>query len=185
MSVRFTHQHSHMVELADTILSVTRDAPPDAAERLTGARLRLSREVSEHCRVELAALNARRSDIRDARAVCDRLGIAHYDFAMSARRELSAAQAEALIALMRAAPKPVLIHCEGGADRAGLAAALLSSAVASAPAFADTVAFQGSPLDVHVGERGQLQAFRTNRSDDPGIFYPPTSPSGASIVELV
>ena len=62
--------------------------------------------------------------------------------------------------------------------RAGLGAALLSSAVASAPAFADTVAFQGSPLDVHVGERGQLQAFRTDRSDDPGIFYPPTSPSG-------
>jgi len=65
--------------------------------------------------------------------------------------------------------------------RAGLGAALLSSAVASAPAFADTVAFQSSPLDVHVGERGQLQALRVDRadrSDDPGIFYPPTSPSG-------
>lgn len=67
MSVRFTHQHSQMVELADTILSIARDAPPDAAERMTRARLQLSREVSEHCRVELADLNARRPDVRDAR----------------------------------------------------------------------------------------------------------------------
>ena len=66
MSVRFTHQHDSMVELADEILSVARDAPPNATERLTRARLRLSREVGEHCRVELADLNARRPDIRDA-----------------------------------------------------------------------------------------------------------------------
>lgn len=68
------------------------------------------------------------------RETAGRLGIAHYDFAMSARRELSAAQAEALIALMRAAPKPVLIHCEGGADRAGLAAALYVAAIAGGTA---------------------------------------------------
>ena len=67
MSFRFTHQHHHMVELADAILSVARDAPPDATERLTTARLKLSREVSEHCRDELADLQARRPDVGDAR----------------------------------------------------------------------------------------------------------------------
>lgn len=68
------------------------------------------------------------------RAAADRLGIAHYDFPMSARRELSPSDAEALIALMRTAPKPVLIHCEGGADRTGLAAALYVAAIAGGTA---------------------------------------------------
>lgn len=52
------------------------------------------------------------------------LGLAHYDFAMSAARGLDRDGARALIALLRAAPKPVLIHCKAGADRTGLASAL-------------------------------------------------------------
>lgn len=51
-------------------------------------------------------------------------GLAHYDFAMSADKELSPAEARRLIALIGAAPKPVLLHCRSGADRTGLAAAL-------------------------------------------------------------
>jgi protein tyrosine/serine phosphatase len=58
------------------------------------------------------------------------LGLGHVDFPMSAKRELEETQAAALIALMRAAPKPALIHCMGGADRSGLAAALYVAAVA-------------------------------------------------------
>ena len=38
--------------------------------------------------------------------------------------------------LLREAPKPVLVHCEGGADRTGLAAALYLAA-AGHPAQAD------------------------------------------------
>lgn len=52
------------------------------------------------------------------------LGLQHFDFGMSAGRQLSAPEAETLIALLRDAPKPVLIHCKSGADRTGLAAAL-------------------------------------------------------------
>lgn len=58
------------------------------------------------------------------RAVSDRLGIKHLDFRMSAQAELDQPEVEALLAVMRDAPKPMLIHCMGGADRTGLAAAL-------------------------------------------------------------
>ena len=51
-------------------------------------------------------------------------GVTLIDFKMSARRELEPAQAADLIALMVAAPKPLLVHCKSGADRTGLAVAL-------------------------------------------------------------
>lgn len=55
------------------------------------------------------------------------LGLAHYDFAMSAGKALPQNRAAELVALLRAAPKPMLIHCKSGADRTGLASALLLS----------------------------------------------------------
>ena len=60
------------------------------------------------------------------------LGIRHVDFPMSARKELTKAQSLALIALMRSVPKPVLIHCQAGSDRSGLAAAFYLAALAKA-----------------------------------------------------
>jgi hypothetical protein len=61
-----------------------------------------------------------------------------------------------------------------------LLAAVLG-ALFAAPAFAATVALGGSPLNVQVGDQGQLQAFRNDRSDPsqaPGIFFQPTSMIG-------
>lgn len=58
------------------------------------------------------------------KAVTDRLGIRHIDFRMSAGKQLTPEEALHLIEIMRDAPKPLLIHCMGGADRTGLAAAL-------------------------------------------------------------
>ena len=60
------------------------------------------------------------------------LGIRHVDFRMSALKRLTKAQSLALIALMRSVPKPVLIHCQAGSDRSGLAAALYLAALAKA-----------------------------------------------------
>lgn len=57
-------------------------------------------------------------------AAAGALGLVHYDFAMSDRRPFSSADAARLIDLMRAAPKPLLLHCRAGSDRTGLAAAL-------------------------------------------------------------
>lgn len=58
------------------------------------------------------------------------LGVKHIDFAMKASRELTDEQAMKLIAVMRDAPKPLLIHCRSGADRTGLAAAMYVAAIA-------------------------------------------------------
>jgi protein tyrosine/serine phosphatase len=51
-------------------------------------------------------------------------GVAHYDVRMSAIRELDPGTRTTILALLRQAPKPLLIHCQSGADRAGLIAAL-------------------------------------------------------------
>ena len=51
-------------------------------------------------------------------------GVTHYDVKMSAIRELDHATLETILAMMRQAPKPLVIHCRSGADRSGLIAAL-------------------------------------------------------------
>ena len=63
--------------------------------------------------------------------------------------------------------------------------ALLLAAVAAVlpatPALGASVSLGGSPLNVTVGDQGQLQAFRTDRTDPaspPGIFYRPTRELG-------
>jgi hypothetical protein len=64
--------------------------------------------------------------------------------------------------------------------RTGLAATLLGLLLTTAltgSALADvTTPLNGNPLVVHVGERGQLQAFRSG--SPTGIFYAPTNPVG-------
>lgn len=64
----------------------------------------------------------------------DELGLTHIDFAMKASRPLPRSRAAELIALMRTAPKPILVHCQAGADRTGLAAALYMAAIGGSDA---------------------------------------------------
>lgn len=71
-------------------------------------------------------------------AASDALGLKHYDFAMSASKGLDRAQAAALMAMLRDAPKPVLIHCKAGADRTGLASALYLAAYGQGEELAET-----------------------------------------------
>lgn len=61
---------------------------------------------------------------RDEIKASNELGILHLDYRIKASRELTDAQIAELLALMKRAPKPLLIHCNAGADRTGLAAAL-------------------------------------------------------------
>ena len=58
--------------------------------------------------------------------------IKHYDFRMSASSALTHQEAVDLIALLSKVEKPVLIHCNWGADRTGLASALYLAAIARA-----------------------------------------------------
>ena len=57
-------------------------------------------------------------------------GAQHIDFPLSSGTELTDDQLIKLTALLRDSPRPVLIHCEAGADRSGLAAALYEFVVA-------------------------------------------------------
>lgn len=61
-------------------------------------------------------------------------GVQHVDFALSAGRELTDDQVTQLTGLLRDSPRPVLIHCEAGADRSGVASALYKLLVAKRPA---------------------------------------------------
>lgn len=57
-------------------------------------------------------------------AVCNMLGVQHYDVRLSSTRMPKPESIHQLIAVFKSAPRPVLIHCQGGADRTGLASAI-------------------------------------------------------------
>ena len=61
-------------------------------------------------------------------------GVAHYDIALSSKRFVPEQQVEQILAVLRAAPKPLLVHCKSGADRTGLVSALYRYAVEHADA---------------------------------------------------
>jgi protein tyrosine/serine phosphatase len=52
------------------------------------------------------------------------LGVQHYDFSLSASREVRDDEMDQILATIRTAPKPALIHCKSGSDRTGLVGAL-------------------------------------------------------------
>ena len=81
-------------------------------------------------------------------ATTTQAGIAHLNFRMSAKRMLPEDKARELIELMRNAPNPVLIHCQAGSDRTGLASALYIGAVKHGDALDAKI--QLSPLYGHL-----------------------------------
>ncbi len=57
-------------------------------------------------------------------------GVQHIDFGISAGQELTNGEVGKIVALLRDAPRPILIHCEAGSDRSGLVSALYELLVA-------------------------------------------------------
>jgi len=57
-------------------------------------------------------------------AAAGRLGLKHYDVGLSSKKEPTEKEVQELIAVLQEAPKPLLIHCFGGADRSGLVSAI-------------------------------------------------------------
>jgi protein tyrosine/serine phosphatase len=57
------------------------------------------------------------------------LGVAHYDYGLSAYRIVTEQQIADLLGIIREAPQPLLVHCKSGADRTGLVSALYRFAV--------------------------------------------------------
>lgn len=57
-------------------------------------------------------------------AVMKQQGIAHFDYRLSAIREVDSETLDKILTIIDTAPKPILIHCLGGADRTGLVCAI-------------------------------------------------------------
>lgn len=55
---------------------------------------------------------------------CEQLGLELHSYKLSSRRAPNTTQLAAVLAVLDAAPKPLLLHCKSGADRAGLVSAL-------------------------------------------------------------
>ena len=65
------------------------------------------------------------SDWYDAEMrITRQLGVVHYDLNLSANRYVPVEELKKVVVLIDAAPKPILIHCNGGADRTGLICAV-------------------------------------------------------------
>jgi protein tyrosine/serine phosphatase len=56
-------------------------------------------------------------------------GTQHYDVGISAYRIVPAGKLDEIIAILRSAPRPILVHCKSGADRTGLVSALYRYAI--------------------------------------------------------
>lgn len=56
--------------------------------------------------------------------ICRELGVAHHSIAMSSRRIPHKEELHELLNLFRTCERPILVHCQGGSDRSGLASAL-------------------------------------------------------------
>lgn len=63
-------------------------------------------------------------------AEAGRLGVQHIDFAMSSSSLVNNDTVDRLVAIMKTAPKPILIHCKAGADRSGFVAAVYGHDIA-------------------------------------------------------
>ena len=61
--------------------------------------------------------------------VAEALGVTHDDVRLSAIRQVDPHTLEMLLTMLRQAPKPLWIHCQSGADRSGLVAALYLFAI--------------------------------------------------------
>ncbi len=59
--------------------------------------------------------------------------VAHYDVALSAYQEPNEKDVESLMEIFTQAPRPLLIHCQAGADRSGLVAAMWKVVVDKEP----------------------------------------------------
>lgn len=80
--------------------------------------------------VNLRGKNTKSKWYADEIATAERLGLQHIDFRMSASKELTPETADQLVTILKAAPKPILVHCQAGSDRSGLVSVIYSHEIA-------------------------------------------------------
>jgi protein tyrosine phosphatase (PTP) superfamily phosphohydrolase (DUF442 family) len=69
----------------------------------------------------------------DEIAVSKTLDVKHFDYGIWASGIVTPKQINDILKVVRSAPKPLLIHCNGGADRSGLVAALYLAEIEKRP----------------------------------------------------
>jgi protein tyrosine/serine phosphatase len=84
----------------------------------------------------------------DEIAVSQKMGIHYVSFPISARRQLTDERTQELLAAMKAAPKPLLVHCLSGADRTGLASVIYLQQIAGVDE--EEAEWQLSPIYGHI-----------------------------------
>ena len=82
------------------------------------------RKFKIHAIINLRGQNADESWYRQEIETSRNLDIRHFDLGLSAEKAPTSTELTELLRLFSIAPRPVLIHCQAGADRSGLAAAL-------------------------------------------------------------
>jgi protein tyrosine/serine phosphatase len=92
------------------------------------------REYAIKSVLNLRGAHAGQSWYDDELEAAGELGLAHFDYALSAKRFVTSPQIGEILDIVRKAPKPLLIHCKSGADRSGLVAALYRFAETGASA---------------------------------------------------
>ena len=112
---------------------------------------------------------------RDELASAAAHGAAHFDVALSAKRRLSPQAMSELVALLRSAPKPLLIHCQSGADRAGFVAALYRYAIEG-----DSAAVAGGELSLRYGHFPWLTS-KSGAMDQSFAVWVAAHPVAASV----
>jgi len=93
--------------------------------QLSPARLkRLIRQDHIRTVINLRGSNPRFAWYRDELSVSRSMGVQHYDIRFSSTHLPSSKQLQRLVELFQTIPKPILLHCQGGADRTGFASAI-------------------------------------------------------------
>ena len=93
--------------------------------------------------INLRGENDDQSWYQNEKRITDEQGVTLIDFGISSGNYLDFNQTAEIVEILRAAEKPLLIHCEGGADRTSLVAALYRYAILqhSADAADDELSF--------------------------------------------
>lgn len=97
---------------------------------------KLSRYIEEyHIKsvINLRGQNLGKEWYDDEIRTCKKYGIDHYDLALSSTHEPKTKTMKSMLEIFRAAPRPILIHCQYGADRSGLVSAMWKVIVDNEP----------------------------------------------------